>query len=401
MAGVAAGSNVDGATPYLGAASEADIVVVKLKECKQYLREFYLLPEDAVAYQENDIMLAVDYVNQFAKLFARPIVICLGVGTNMGDHAGSSALSRYLNAVATRRSHGVVVCGGNEGNAGHHYRGILERRSGAVGSTQDVEIRIAEGERGFILEIWGNLPDIITATLRSPGGEMVPISRIGIGQIATYGFVYERSKVTIRNILVEPSSGSQLILMRLQEPTPGIWTVRISSVGEVHNGEFDMWLPITEFLNTDVYFLSPNPYTTLTEPAMAADVIGVSTYNAANNSFYIESGRGYNRMGAIRPDFAAPGVDIPIVLPNRGENVSVITGTNTGSSLAAAMTAGAVAQFLQWAVVENHNRYAESREIKSYLIRGAARNTDTTYPNREWGYGRLDMVGVFETLRGI
>lgn len=401
MAGLAAGGNVDGETPYLGAAPEADIVVVKLKECKQYLRDFYLLPEDAVAYQENDIMLAVNYVNQFARLFLRPIVICLGVGTNMGDHAGSSALSGYLNIVATRRSHGVVVCGGNEGNAGHHYRGILERRSGAVESTQDVEIRVTEGERGFVLEIWGNLPDIITATLRSPGGETVPISRIGIGQIATYGFVYEKSRVTIRNILVEPSSGSQLILMRLQEPTPGIWTVRISAVGEVHNGEFDMWLPITEFLDTDVYFLSPSPYTTLTEPAMAADVIAVSTYHAANHSFYIESGRGYSRTGVIRPDFAAPGVDVPIVLPNRGEHVTVLTATDTGSSLSAAMTAGAVAQFFQWAVVENHNRYVESREIKSYLIRGAARNTDTTYPNREWGYGRLDMVGVFETLRGI
>lgn len=401
MAAVAAGSNVDGETPYRGAAPQANILIVKLKECKQYLRDFYLLPANVPAYQENDIMLAVNYANQFADVFLRPLVICLGLGTNMGDHIGSSALSRYLNIVATRRSHGVVVCGGNEGNTGHHYHGILERRSGGTESTQDVEIRVAEGERGFILEIWGNLPDILSAGLRSPGGETIPISRLAIGQISSYGFVYERSKVTIRNILVEPSSGAQLITMRLQDPTPGIWTVLISSVGEVHNGSFDLWLPINEFLDTDVYFLSPSPYTTLTEPAMAADVIGVSAYNASNNSFYIESGRGYSRAGGIRPDFAAPGVDISVVRPNRGNRVSLIMGTDSGNSLAAAVTAGAVAQFLQWAVVENNNRYVESRVIKSYLIRGAARNTDTTYPNREWGYGRLNMVGVFETLRGI
>lgn len=387
LAAAAAGSSVGGNRSYIGAAPEADLVIVKLKECKEYLRQFYLLPDDVPAYQENDIMLAVKYADSFAELFRRPVVICLGLGTNMGDHAGSSALSRYLDYVAIKRSRGVVVCGGNEGNAAHHYRGMLERRSGSFESTQDVEVRVGAGARGFFLEAWGNLPDIIDAEIRSPGGERVPIARLASGQTVTYDFVYERSRVTIKAILVEPSSGEQLILFRLEDPTEGIWTFRVSAVGEVHNGEFNMWLPITEFLNTEVEFLNPNPYTTLTEPAMAQNVIGVSTYNADNNSFYIDSGRGFDRKGAIRPDFAAPGV-----------NISTPTGPRTGSSLAAAITAGAVAQFLQWAVIEKNNQFAESREIKSFLIRGAARNTDTTYPNREWGYGRLNMEGVFETI---
>ncbi len=390
LAAVAAGSSVGGENPYIGAAPGVDLVIVKLKECKQYLRDFYLVSQEVPAYQENDIMLAVKYADSFAEIFSRPVVICLGLGTNMGDHAGNSALSRYLNLVAVRRSRGVVVCGGNEGGARHHYRGVLERRSGATESTQDVEIRVEEGTIGFWLEFWGNLPDIFTLEIRSPGGESVPIGRLITGQTLTYGFVYERSRVSLKATLVEPASGEQLISIRLENPTAGIWTIRVSAQGEVHNGEFNMWLPITEFLSGEVYFLSPNPYITLTEPAMAPDVIGVSTYNAENNSFYTESGRGFNRIGAIRPDFAAPGVEIPTP-----------TGERTGSSLAAAMTAGAVAQFLQWAVVEQNNQFAESREIKNYLIRGAARNADTTYPNREWGYGRLDMEGVFETISGV
>ncbi len=389
IAAVAAGSSVSGIQPYIGAAPGADLVIVKLKECKQYLREFYLLPQDVPAYQENDIMLAVEYADSFAELFRRPVVICLGLGTNMGDHEGSSALSRYLDFVAIKRSRAVVVCGGNEGNARHHYRGMLERRSGALESSQDVEIRVGEGSKGFMLEVWGNLPDIINVELRSPGGENVPVGRLVMGQVITYGFVYERSRVTIKATLVEPSSSEQLIVFRLETPTEGIWTLRVSAVGEVHNGEFNIWLPITQFLNTEVYFLSPNPYITLTEPAMASDVISVSTYNSDNDSFYVDSGRGFSRTGVVRPDFAAPGVDIPTP---RGEY--------TGSSLAAAITAGAVAQFLQWAVVERNNQFAESREIKGYLIRGATRNTDTTYPNREWGYGRLDMEGVFEAISG-
>lgn len=390
LAAVAAGSSVGGERPYVGAAPGADLVIVKLKECKQYLRDFYLVAPDVPAYQENDIMLAVKYADSFAELFRRPVVICLGLGTGMGDHAGNSALSRYLDLVAVRRNRAVVVAGGNEGNARHHYRGLLQRQNGGVGNSQDVEIRVGEGSRGFSLEIWGNLPDIIDAEIRSPGGEIVPIGRLPIGQTVTYGFVYERSRVTINATLVEASSGEQLIFLRLENPTAGIWTLRISARGEVYNGEFNIWLPITDFLDTEVYFLSPNPYTTLTEPAMAPNVIGVSTYSAENNGFYTESGRGFGRTGAIRPDFAAPGVDI-----------STPTGERTGSSLAAAITAGAVAQLLQWAVVEQNNQFAESREIKNYLIRGAARDADTAYPNREWGYGRLDMEGVFEALSGI
>jgi hypothetical protein len=249
---------------------------------------------------------------------------------------------------------------------------------------------VAGGVRGFFVELWGSLPDILNVEIRSPGGENIPIGRILDGQTVTYGFIYERSRVTVRSVLVEPSSGEQLTVFRLESPTEGIWTIRVSAEEEVYNGEFHLWLPITDFLSAETIFLTPNPYTTLTEPAMAENVIAVSTYDADNDSFYFESGRGFGRKGTIRPDFAAPGVDI-----------STLSGTQTGSSLAAAITAGAVAQLLQWAVVERNNQFAESREIKNYLIRGADRNRNDVYPNREWGYGRLNMEGVFETISGV
>ncbi len=386
MAAVAAGSNVRTGRPYLGAAPDADIVVVKLKECKDYFRRFYLVPEGVPAYQENDIMLGVKYADSFARLFIRPVVICLGLGTNMGDHAGSSALSRYLDSIAIKRSRAVVVGGGNEGNASHHYYGRFEEGE----TTRDVEIRVGENSIGFWLEVWGNLPDIITVSIRSPGGEVIEPQRLNLRQSITYDFIYERSKVTVDATLVEASSGDELLLFRVQDPTPGIWTFQVRAVGEISNGQFNLWLPITEFLNTQVYFLNPTPYITLTEPAMASEVISVSTYNAENNSFYIESGRGFARNWMVRPDMAAPGV-----------NVSTIFGRDTGSSLASAITAGAVAQFMQWAVVENNDVFAEGRQIKSFFIRGAERSAGLTYPNREWGYGRLNLEETFNVLINV
>ncbi len=390
MAGVAAGSRLRNGISYLGAAPGADIVVVKLKECKQYLRDFYLIPQDVPAYQETDIMLAVQYGNTFADTFRRPVVFCLGIGTNYGDHAGSSALSRYLNAVAVRRSRAVVVCGGDEGNADHHFQGEMEDEQGERLQQKRVEIRVGENAQGFLLEFWGSIPDAFSVAVRSPGGETIPPVRLGIRDAITYDFIYEETEITIAGELVEPASGEELITLRVKNPTAGIWTFQVAAVGEIHNGTFHMWLPITQFLNTEVMFLEASPYVTLTEPAMASDCISVSTYDASNNSFYIESGRGFSRVGTIFPDFAAPGV-----------NVSTIRGTNTGSSLAAAITAGAVAQFMEWAVVEENNVAVESREIKNYFVRGASRDFGLNYPNREWGYGRLNMVGVFNALIGV
>lgn len=404
LAGVAAGSRLAGRTDggmdsnYLGAAPDADIVVVKLKECKQYLREFYLLPEDVPAYQENDIMLAVQYADRFAQQFRRPLVICLGVGTNSGDHEGNSALGNYLKEVSDRPSRAVVVCGGNEGNAGHHYAGRLEnfadgRVATPVGggtAPVPVEVRVGENVKGFVLEFWGNVPDRFTLSVRTPGGETIPPVRLGQRENITYDFIYERTILTLAGELVEPSSGEELVLLRLQDPTPGIWTFQVEALGPIFNGSFHMWLPITQFISGAVKFLEPTPYVTLTEPAMVQEVISVSTYDTANDSFYILSGRGFTRTGRIKPDFAAPGVDI-----------STIRGEQTGSSFAAALTAGAVAQFLQWAVVEGNDDGVSGRDVKNYFSRGAVRESDLRYPNREWGYGKLDIMGVFDNLVGV
>ena len=48
VASVAAGSNLG---DYSGAAPEADIAMVHLKEAKQYLKDYYFIPKDALCYQ--------------------------------------------------------------------------------------------------------------------------------------------------------------------------------------------------------------------------------------------------------------------------------------------------------------------------------------------------------------
>ncbi len=415
LAAVAAGSSLSGGSLFLGAAPQAELVIVKLKPCKRFWREYYLLSDRAAAYLETDIMTAAAFVDSFAIQFRRPLVICIGLGSSLGDHDGNAALSILLNEIAVKRSRAVVVCGGNEGDAAHHYSASFARQlqypayvehgayttygqqAQSTGDVQygqqaqweakEVEVRVAENHRGFVMECWGQIPDLFNVSIKSPGGETILPVRIRIDQSFTYRFVYERTEVTISSILVEPVSGEELIVFRIKDPTPGIWIFRVLPMSEGANGNFHMWLPITEFLSAPVCFLEPDPYTTLTEPSMAANCLGITAYNDANNSLYVRSGRGYSKNGRIRPDLAAPGV-----------NVSTTFGRETGSSMAAAITAGAAAQFFQWAVVEGNNRVVESRELKNFLIRGADRKAELSYPNRSWGYGTLNLAGTFEAL---
>lgn len=391
MAAVAAGTNL-GQDTFIGAAPDADIVVVKLKEAKQYLRDYYLINEEAAAYQENDIMLACKYLLQYARVFERPLVIVLGVGTNSGDHAGNSPLGKYLSDINRRRNVAVIVAAGNEGNANHHYLGNLNRSLEEMPEIQtpfqNVEIRVGDGERGFVCELWGSSPDVFEIGIVSPGGERIPRISFNYQEGLNFNFVYERTRIDIDIVLVEEFSSQELIFMRFQDPTPGVWTITVYNQGVLNNGIFHVWLPITQFLTSRTYFLTPNPYTTITEPAMAPDVFTVGAYNSESGAFAFFSGRGNNRMGYPKPALVAPGIEVYTPF-----------GASTGSSIAAAFTAGAVADFLQWAVIEENAPLISGLGIRGYFIQGAEREAENRYPNREWGFGKLNLQGVFDELR--
>ena len=70
----------------------------------------------------------------------------------------------------------------------------------------------------------------------------------------------------------------------------------------------------------------------------------------------------------------------------------------TGASVSAAVGAGIAALVMEWAIVQGNDPYLNSNGTRQYLIIGA-RERDISYPNREWGYGEIDIFAVFERLR--
>ena len=132
-------------------------------------------------YQETDLIQAIQYLQKFAVSLYSPLVICLGVGTNLGDHAGVSVFARYLDLVMVRKSRAAVTCTGNEGNAAHHYHGELTRQQ----PSQNVEIRVGGEMGGFVMDFWGGVPYIyVEVTIRSPGGRKYPMDQSAIAQAA-------------------------------------------------------------------------------------------------------------------------------------------------------------------------------------------------------------------------
>ena len=53
---------------------------------------------------------------------------------------------------------------------------------------------------------------------------------------------------------------------------------------------------------------------------------------------------------------------------------------------------------MEWGMNRTPSRIFNNSEVQALLIRGANRREDYLYPNREWGYGTLDVYQVFASL---
>lgn len=389
MAGVAAGAKNE-TVKFQGVASGAELVVVKLKQAKEYLREIFLIPKEAVCYQENDIMWGVLYCIQKARQLNRPLALCLGLGSSQTTHSGLSHLSNFLDIMGDFTNVGIVTSLGNEGNLGRHFLGIVIRGTRSI----PVELNVGENDTNFSMVMWGDFTGFFTIDITSPNGEFIPRIRGGLQGERKITFVFDETVLILNFKLIESLTGNQLILFRFQNVSAGIWKFNIYEQGDV-TSQFHIWLPMGNFISENTYFINPNIYTTLLSPGDASIPITVTAYNPLNEALYPNASRGYTTDNRVKPELAAPGVNY--IAPALNNEFIPYTGTG----VAASHTAGVVALFLEWAVVKKRDINVDTIIIKNYIIRGAIRKKNITYPNRDWGYGILNIFNVFDIFRGM
>ena len=337
LASIAAG-NRDERAGFSGAAPQASIAMVKLKPAKQYLRDFYLIQDGAEAYQENDIMMGVSYLYFLARKYSMPLVVCIPLGTNMGSHMGMSRLGQYLNQVSLSNGSAVITAAGNETGARHHFRAVMDADTDEV----TAELRVGEREAGFSMELWAENMGAYTVGFISPTGEVAREISVPLRGENTVSFLLEQTQITVYTQIADVSAGSQFIFMRFENPMSGIWRILIRNSLDIRE-TFHIWLPVRGFISDETYFLRPDPDTIITDPGNARYPITVTAYDHTKNSIYIHASRGYSLSGRIKPDLAAPGVNI------LGASVSGRRLTRmSGTSVSAAHLAGAAAILLNW-----------------------------------------------------
>jgi len=352
------------------------------------LRDFYYMSSLEPLYQENDIMAGVAYLEEIARKEQKPMVILLGVGTNQGSHTGTGPLSRYLDDIGSQIGRVIVVPAGNQAVAQHHFYG----ETLSVLNPVTVEMNVEEGIEGFCMELWAYAPELVRVEVQSPTGQRSQGGFPVAEETQTTNFVFENTVLTLDYRIAGKESGDLLIFFRFSRPSEGIWTVYVYPENAI-TGAFHIWLPIQPIVGKDIRFIQPNPDTTITTPGMTELAITVGGYNALNNARYLLSGRGFSGIGQVKPEFCAPAVEV-FGAGARGDFIR-----RTGTSAAAAITAGASAQVLEWGLLRGNAPTMNSVEVKNVLIRGAQREANREYPNTEWGYGRLDVYRAFQVLR--
>lgn len=387
LASIAAGSR-DENTEFTGAAPQAELVVVKLKKAKQYLKDFFFIPDSTEVYAESDIMTGISFAHRIATQQNRGLVIMIGLGTNNGSHSGSGPLCEYIDSIGILRHRAVAVAAGNAANMRCHFYGRAE----SVLMPQKVEINVERDMPGFYVELWGLAPERFSVSVQSPTGEILSRPNVSLtNQQIT--FLFEGTRLTVDYQDAGRARRDLLIFLHFTNAVKGVWTVNVYPENAV-TGYFHMWLPMQGMLNGPVYFLRPEPDVTITSPSDAEVPMTVGGYNVDTGALYLDSGRGFDSDGEVKPDFLAPAVEIV----GKGLRNNYVTAT--GTSAATALTAGACAQILEWSITRGNAIGINSVDIKNFLIRGATRSSDQVYPSTSYGYGKLQVYDSFEEIRG-
>lgn len=334
-------------------------------------------------------MVGVEYILEKARQLNRPVVICIGVGTNLGSHDGFTLFEQYLQDISKLR--GVCLCtaAGNESQGRHHAKGMLTTKD----ETQNIDIVFPEKAHSTLVNIWNTAYDRFSVSIRSPTGEL--ISRVPAKNLSRSAFhlVLEKSTLVVEYFFPVSGSGAQLTIIRFNNPTPGIWTITVHG-DIVLDGTYHAWLPITGFVTPGIEFLNADPYTTIVVPGTMLASITNGAYDANKNSLYSNTSWGPTSLPFMSPDMVAPGVEVTGIYPQG-------PGTMTGTSVANAITAGASALLLQWGVVNGNDPAMSTYQIRAYLLRGCNRSDAMSYPNYKWGYGALNLMQTFNLMREL
>lgn len=382
MAGVIGATGVN--SNLQGAAPNCEFAVVKLAP---YINPPLKTRENLPIFDLTSISSAITYLVNYALNINTPMVVYIPLGSNLGNHNGEGILEDIIDTLSINRGIVMVTGSGNQANKGYHTSGMLSN----PGDFDNVQLYISPEQKNLLLEFWISEPHKLSLSILSPSGESTGVIPSTLNSQDTNTFIFEQTTAKISYSIPEQLSGDELITVFLDNIQSGTWTFKLNADYTL-NGVFNAWIPQEGITVGNTQFLSPIPYNTVTSPGTSKYIITVACYNQNNDNIVISSGTSSLNNIINVLDLAAGGVNVQTIGANN--TISIVNGT----SVSAAVVAGACALLLEWGIINGNDPNIYSQSIKYYLTGGTRKRSGDVYPNPQWGFGILDMIKVFRNM---
>lgn len=432
VAGTAAGDGSaigTGGIPftYAGVAPLADLLVVKGGDGR---------------FSESSIIDGLVFLEQQARALNRPIAVNLSIGGQAGPHDGTRLYETAIDQLS-RAGFVVVISAGNDGiNNNDRNRDGSEpfrlspyfHASALPGTTRDFVVEI-----GNYTPLEGVCNDFVTTALWYEGSDRLGISVIrpdGVAVTADFSRLVQQNSA-FGNIRIDNASGGPNVLnndyeadIRINDcgttgtpPTPGKWTIRVTTITGVSNKPYHLWM-YSQSLGAataiargrdgfDNHFVVSSPgasRSALTVGAFASKMcwsspakpqgpVCFTTFEALGDLARFSSG-GPTRDGRLKPEITAPGLGVASARSSfsfPAANRILADGVhwvNQGTSMAAPHVTGAVALMLEKQPSLDVNGVRDILSRTSNKDPFTARVYDTSAdasPAYWWGYGKLNV----------
>lgn len=382
MAGIIGGR---GAKPELiGIAPSCNFTVIKLIEDYSFKAQFNI---SIPIFNITAIFAALEFLDKYERTENKPMVIYFPLGSNLGSHHGDSMIDQFIEYICMKSERVFITGAGNERASGGHSSGTIL----GVGESSTFELDISPEQKDIWIEIWVDVPNIVSLSILSPSGESTGIINPLINKLEIYNFIFEKTSIKINYYLPDEFSGAQLIRIRFYNLQKGIWTFRLTG-SVILDGKYNVWIP-QQGITIGGSKLNPSdPYGTITNPGNTRVGITIAGYNQNNNNSLNYSGMAFRERYVNIIDVAAGAVNAKTVAP--GNKTSVVNGTSVSS----AIVAGACALLFEWGITDKNDPFMYSQTVKTYLARGTIKRSGDVYPNPQWGYGILNILTLFKNI---
>jgi minor extracellular serine protease Vpr len=409
VAGIAAGS-YDG--PYMGVASEADIVLVSTNKTEQ------------------GIIDGLDYLLKYAEKAGRPMAINLSIGTVLGYKDGTDDFTVMVDRLLEGSEGRVLsIAAGNEGDRRSTLRGTFEAGNNEMKS---LWVQPDYGRDNLFIQGEKGAEYSLTLTLRNTESDTVMFSETFESgdkrsqSFENFGSLAEDNGSMNVSVSENPANGNPCFRISLIYGTPDTERWELSLKAE--SGAYMVNSDYGEFASGGLTgYIEGTNDCTIAATATGHNTVSVGAYVSKNEytdlsggnhkqlwtvgDVYPLSGKGPTYDGRIKPDVVAPGAVVVssynsyagIYYVKPEYKVAEVTGADgsrkyswgvlSGTSMATPVVTGVVALWLQ------ADPTLTVDDVRDLIEETSVRDSYTgDEPNGVFGYGKIDALAGLKRI---